>query len=193
MPLLTLIRHAQSIANAGAATSLPEAIPLSEEGHRQARELVEKIAPPPSLIVHSSYLRTKQTADPLIAKFPHVPVEVWALHEFTYIAPERVQNTTFTGRRPIVEAYWQRNDPFYIDGAGAESFAQFVERIDRCIDQARKSHHKHIIVFTHALVMKLIELRTYTTNISLQEVMSKALQMQRDAPVKNSQLISYHL
>lgn len=41
-----LIRHAQSAANAGLATTAPDSIPLTELGHTQAQILADQIVSP---------------------------------------------------------------------------------------------------------------------------------------------------
>ena len=70
-----LIRHAESMSNAGYATQDPASILLSERGRMQAVRLAESIAEAPDLIVVSPYIRTRLTAEPLCRKFPLVPVE----------------------------------------------------------------------------------------------------------------------
>jgi len=47
-------------------------------------------------------LRSQQTAAPLIARYPDVPVEQWPIQEFTYLSPEHCHNTTFSERKPLV-------------------------------------------------------------------------------------------
>ena len=58
---------------------------LTELGWRQAREVAASWTQVPSLLVTSAYLRTRQTAQPTLARFPHVPVEAWPIEEFTYL------------------------------------------------------------------------------------------------------------
>lgn len=102
-----LVRHGESAANAGAVTTDPASIPLTEAGRGQARSTAAAIMQRPNLIVVSSYLRTRQTTAPSIERFPDVPVETWPVQEFTYLSPGRCAGTTTAQRRPLVEAYWQ--------------------------------------------------------------------------------------
>ncbi|WP_241212739.1 MULTISPECIES: hypothetical protein [unclassified Sphingomonas] len=46
------------------------------------REVARAWTETPSLIVTSPYLRTRQTAQATIQRFPTVPVEVWPIEEF---------------------------------------------------------------------------------------------------------------
>lgn len=50
MKRLRLIRHAESAANAGLATTAPNSIPLTENGQLQARTLADSITSAPDLI-----------------------------------------------------------------------------------------------------------------------------------------------
>ena len=74
---INFFRHGESISNAGAATSDPASIPLTDCGRNQAEQIAQSYEARPTLIVVSSYQRTWQTAAPVIARFPEVPVEEW--------------------------------------------------------------------------------------------------------------------
>jgi len=80
------IRHGESTGNAGVPCHDLGAIELTELGQEQAREVAASWIEAPALIVTSPYTRTQQTAAPTIARFPGVPVEVWPIEEFTYLA-----------------------------------------------------------------------------------------------------------
>ena len=123
------IRHAQSRANAGLATSHPIEISLTEKGHDQARAIPDKVDSAPDLIVTSPFLRTLETAQPTLAKFPNAAHCEWPIQEFTFLSPERCRSTTTAERLPWVKEYWSRSDPDYNDGDGAESFRLFIERV----------------------------------------------------------------
>ena len=153
---LTLIRHAESEANAGYATSDPADISLTELGKRQAIELAQQFNEPPDLIIVTSYKRTQQTAQPLIEKFPLTPVEVWPLHEFTFLSPASCKNTTVQDRLPMVQQYWERCDPFFVHGEGAESFEQFSKRVAESMNVLTRLNKGDVLAFTHGQVMRLL-------------------------------------
>lgn len=147
------IRHAQSQANASADFraddfSVP-LVPLSELGFEQAKEVPGYFAEAPDLVVTSSYLRTKQTARHLIEKYPDVPQEEWNIREFTYLSLDRCFNTTFRERKPMKNEYWNRNDLYYNDGKGAESFADFMDRTDNAIKELINRKEQFIVLFSH--------------------------------------------
>lgn len=149
------VRHGESAANAGTATSDPALIPLTERGWEQARAVAATFDLAPTLIVTSPYERAADTAKPTIARFPGVPVEVWPVEEFTYLSPSRCSNTTAADRKPWVESYWTLADPEFVDGPGTESFASLVKR-------ARNTLHRlsamegEVLVFGHGQFMQVI-------------------------------------
>jgi len=124
------IRHGQSTGNAGVPCHDLASIELTELGWRQAREVARAWTETPSLIVTSPYLRTRQTAEATIQRFPAVPVEVWPIEEFTYLQPSRWNGTRSSERMPHLERYWTDADPAYCDGEGAESFGALLRRAE---------------------------------------------------------------
>jgi len=144
-----LIRHAESQANSGMRTSYPHGIKLTRVGFEQAKLFAEKLSNPPDLIITSPYIRTKQTAEPLIKKYKNVPHEEWEVQEFTYIPPYKCQNTTEFDRIPMAEEYWKRSDPLYCDGKTAESFSDFIKRSEDAINKLKIRQEKFITMFSH--------------------------------------------
>ena len=124
------IRHGQSTGNAGVPCHDLASIELTELGWRQAREVARAWTETPSLIVTSPYLRTRQTAEATIQRFPVVPVEVWPIEEFTYLQPSQWNGTRSSERMPHLERYWTDADPAYCDGEGAESFGALLRRAE---------------------------------------------------------------
>jgi broad specificity phosphatase PhoE len=149
-----LIRHAESEANFGLPTADPATITLTGRGHEQAEYLAHALPGPPALVVMSPFLRASQTAQPTIARFPDAPQEVWPVEEFTYLAQFRGRLTTTEERRQAVEAYWQRSDPFYQDGEGAESFAHFVQRVQQTLERLRTDEQGFVVVFSHEFFIR---------------------------------------
>ena len=84
-----LIRHAESVSNAGERTASHGGAELSSEGRRQAEALTARIGFCPDLIVVSPFVRTRQTAEPLRQKYPDVPVEEWPVQEFSFLDADR--------------------------------------------------------------------------------------------------------
>lgn len=156
MKTLWFIRHAESLSNAGFPTDTPHAIGLSEKGLAEAEALATQWRTDPDLIVVSRYSRTAYTAAPLCRLHPQVPVIELPVHELTFLAPARYIGTTETLRREPARQYWERCDPDYCDGEGAESFRTFCERIDAAVRTLRERPEQRIAVFCHAYVIKAI-------------------------------------
>ncbi len=156
MPTVRLIRHAESAANAGAATADPASIPLTARGHEQAQASGDAFVDVPDLIVCSPFLRVRQTAAPTVARFATVLVQTWPIEEFTYLSPDRCAHTTAEQRRPWVAALWQAADPLAIDGPGVESFAAFVGRVHIALDRLVTLPAASVAVFGHGQLMQAL-------------------------------------
>ena len=150
------IRHAESEANAGLPTADPGLIALTPKGHEQAEILAGIINVVPDLVVCSPYLRTQQTARPLLKKYPQVQKLVWPIHEFDFLSPKACINTTVDQRRPWVKSYWDACQPDYVHGEGAESFNSFQNRVISCIKLLEQRDEAFIMVFAHGHVMRVI-------------------------------------
>ena len=144
-----LIRHGESEANAGLPTESPVKTPLTALGHQQAERVALAFSQAPDLIVTSPYWRTEQTATPTRARFPDSPHQQWPVQEFTYLAPDRYAGSTIEHRRPHSDRYWQQNDPLFIDGIGAESFADLIERAQVAKAQIQSLEAEFTAIFSH--------------------------------------------
>lgn len=149
------IRHAESEANVGLASSDPALIPLTEKGYRQATKVSTLVPTVPALIVFSPYLRTQQTAQLTMQLYPQATCQEWNIQEFTFLARGPCRNTTASQRRPRVEEYWKRNDPLYVDGEGAESFAGFQNRVCQAYRRIEQIDRGLALIFGHGQFMRL--------------------------------------
>ncbi|WP_428566562.1 MAG: histidine phosphatase family protein [Solidesulfovibrio sp. DCME] len=172
MPIVRLIRHGQSASNAGETTVYPDTIPLTPLGHAQAALVASCFNRPPRRVVFSAFDRAVQTAQPLCERFPEVPVAVWPVQEFTYLAPSRYAGTTRRDRTAAVAAYWQRLDPRFRDGEGAESFVDFWDRVEAFLERLR-SVAGSTVVFSHGQFLRGIMLRVINGPLGAQEAMTR--------------------
>lgn len=149
--LVHCVRHGESEANAGAATSDPASIPLTETGRQQAQLVASRINQMPDHLVCSPFLRARQTAAPAQDRFS-LPVASWPIHEFTYLSPSRCAGTSAAERRTWVQAYWDTADPHLVDGHGAESFNAFIQRVRHALadfEQLRETGLRTVFAFGH--------------------------------------------
>jgi broad specificity phosphatase PhoE len=153
--MLWLVRHAESEANAGGVTSDYAAIPLTARGCAQAEQVARACPEPPARVVLSPYRRARQTAEPLLARFPDVAVVDAAVQEFTYLAAARCRDMDAASRQPLVDAYWARMDPAYCDGDGAESFTGLGARAAGFLAEAA-GWVGLTVVFTHEQFIRAV-------------------------------------
>lgn len=170
---ILLVRHGQSLANAGGVPPDHITNPLTELGHEQAREFAERFSSEPTLFLVSPFLRARQTSVPLVERFPAAPVEEWPVHEFHYLDPARHNGTSEEQQMPHIEEYWERCDPAYFDGVGAESFTAFLERTRDTIKRlSRLNTGGFVVVFTHGFVMQAFRLLSLFPDATDQHLMS---------------------
>ena len=120
------------MSNAGGPTMPHEAIPLTERGHRQARQLadalISEVGQPPAVLV-SGMTRAQQTAAPLCEHYDITPRVDQRLNEFSAIDPARIKGLDGPRRKPFIMAYWNDPDPDRRLGREADTFAEFQARV----------------------------------------------------------------
>jgi probable phosphoglycerate mutase len=156
MLTVRFIRHGESTSNAGADTEDSGSSPLTELGRGQACALRDGFHAAPDLIIASPFLRARQTAAPTQQRFPHIPVEIWPVQEFTLLAAERYAGTTVAERRPWALEYWQTADPLLAEGAGAETFAGLIERVRGMLTRLANLPANNVAVFSHSQFMRAV-------------------------------------
>ncbi|WP_020471662.1 histidine phosphatase family protein [Zavarzinella formosa] len=186
--MLWLFRHGESLSNAGEATSGYSTIPLTERGHSQAQAIVG-VCPQPARIVLSRYTRARQTAEPMLARFPDIPTEEADIHEFTYLEVGRFDNTSLAQRKPWVDSYWSKLDPEYCDGPEAETFVEFLTRGRDFLDRAA-SWSGDTVAFSHEQFIRVLLLLTMSGWIkSPAELMRRFYAMRMGLPIPNASLV----
>ena len=150
------VRHGESVGNAGERTRDPGSYSLTARGFAQAEAFATGMDRQPDLIVVSPYVRARATAEPTIARYPGVPVEEWPIQEITFLAPERCIDTTQVERRTMALDFWALGDPDFVDGPGAESFAQIVRRTQVAVDQLRTRPEPLTFLFCHAVFIRIL-------------------------------------
>ncbi|MCA9265215.1 MAG: histidine phosphatase family protein [Planctomycetales bacterium] len=144
-----LVRHGESESNAGLATRDAVTIPLTTTGHDQAALVAGHFQSAPRKIVVSHYTRAQQTAAPLIERFSQACVEQWPVHEFTYLPEEYYRGKTNADRKDHEDQYWERARPHECLGPGAESFAQFIDRLATVRARLLAESRGPVIIVSH--------------------------------------------
>ncbi len=173
-----IIRHGQSMANAGEVTTAPGSASLTDLGRRQAALVAEAIPERPGRIIVSPYIRTRQTAEPTLARFPDVVVEEWPLQEFTYLLPSKYDGTTLEQRRPMVDEYWDRLEPAYVEGGGTESFLDMLGRVEASCERLRRMQG-FTLLFSHGQIMRAFFMLLFESFLDYRQDPLRAMAMFR--------------
>lgn len=178
-------RHGESLSNAGGRTDDPALIPLTDVGHAQASALADGLEPAPDLLVISPFLRSSETAEPIRARFPVLTVETWPVQEFTYLSPVACIGTTWLDRKPLIDAYWARLDPDRIDGPGAESFRDLLDRASAFLRRLSAVTRSDIVVISHGQFMQATKLIIDQPGIEARDAMRLFVERQAASPFLN--------
>jgi broad specificity phosphatase PhoE len=134
--------------------------PLTEEGHRQARETgpaLRKRFGVPDYLYHSGYLRTVQTTDGILVGYPEEERALMRVRTnllirerdpgFTFNMTQAEAATTF----PWHQAYWDLFGSFMARPPGGESLADVLQRAYSFCDILFRDHaQQQIFIVTHA-------------------------------------------
>ena len=149
-----VIRHTESESNESVQSDNPQMVSLTSKGHAQAKHISNMFYKTPNLVITSNYLRTKLTAKPTLDKFSNLPQQEWPIHEFNYLKPFNNHHALSIKRHPKAKEYWKRSDPHYLDGDGAESFANMIHRVSETLTKLKALNEEFTAMFCHALFMK---------------------------------------
>lgn len=183
-----LIRHGESTINAGTWSNQPHAALLTAKGQQQAEQAAAQIHTRPDLIVVSPAQRAQDSAIPIIQRWHDLPVEIWPIQEFTYLMPAKCQNLTLEQRQVMITNYWQRCDPFFCDGEGAESFATFLARIEVFHAQLGRQHG-FIVVVGHGQFFRAYQLGLSQGFAATSAWMQQFREKETATPLANGEII----
>lgn len=187
------VRHGESTGNAGMPSFDLSKLELTSLGRDQAVSVAASWGRAPTLIALSPYLRTHLTAQPSIDRFPHVPVQVLPMEEFTYLEPSRWNGTSRTERLPYIESYWQTADPTYQDGPGAESFDALLGRVDRTLTWFQQLPADSLVyAFSHGQFMQAIRVSLLNPKWTSQQKMAHFWPFNGRHPVLNIERLEVH-
>lgn len=191
-----IVRHAESEANINGRTLSHGSIQLSQNGLHQAEALI-KILPKIDKVIISKYIRTHQTAKPIIDYYG-IEVEVDEnLHEFSYLSETKCANTTLDERKAWVDEYWDKLDIDYQDAKDAESFRALYHRVEAFADKLQQLFPKYLkqnlLVVSHGqfiqLLMMYVNQKCELTTALMQDFRHEL----KTKPIKNAQIFQYSL
>ncbi|EJD6059807.1 histidine phosphatase family protein [Acinetobacter baumannii] len=189
-----LIRHAESEANINGKTLSHASIALSENGHKQAQALCSKL-PMIDHVIVSQYLRTHQTANPLLEKY-NLTFEIDEhLHEFSYLSERKCANTNRDDRKDWVNAYWEKMDYQHKDADDAESFEDLYMRVQAFYEKLKALNEnyvqKNLAVFSHGQFLQLLMMQIQQPQPISKDLMQQFRYNLVDQPIRNTQIFTY--
>jgi broad specificity phosphatase PhoE len=161
MGAVIFVRHGQSEAQTGVPEETRGSSPLTDLGHVQARHLATTLSgrAKPLRLFSSRFLRAQDTASATSTAMIRarkeqrdICVERLAVEEFACLQHKR---TSADEHHERVTAYWERNDPGYVDGPDAESFLDLLVRVSVALGKLR-GEPNDVVVFSHAQFMKAV-------------------------------------
>jgi broad specificity phosphatase PhoE len=164
-------------------------VALTELGREQACAVARRVDRRPDLLIVSPFLRARATCEPIQARWPATRSETWPIQELTYLSPARCNGTTSATRRPMVDAYWRRCDPHYVDGSDSESFSAFSNRL--------RDFHQRLLALDCAYVIAVGHgqfFRAYTMCLTdgftvTPEWMARYRKVEMGKPIANCEII----
>ena len=189
-----LVRHAESEANINGKTLSHASIALSEHGHKQAQDLCSKL-PRIDHVIVSQYLRTQQTAAPILEKY-NLTFEVDEhLHEFSYLSERKCANTNLNDRKAWVNAYWEKMDCQHRDADDAESFEDLYLRVQAFHEKLKalavNYAEKNLAVFSHGQFLQLLIMHIQQPRPLTKELMQQFRSDLVRQPIKNTEVFTY--
>ncbi|AGQ06179.1 TPA: histidine phosphatase family protein [Acinetobacter baumannii] len=189
-----LIRHAESEANINGKTLSHASIALSKHGHKQAQALCSKL-PEIDHVIVSQYLRTHQTAAPLLEKY-NLSFEVDEhLHEFSYLSERKCANTNMDDRKAWVNAYWEKMDYQHKDADDAESFEDLYMRVQAFHEKLKVLNEnyvqKNLAVFSHGQFLQLLMMQIQQPQPISKDLMQQFRYNLVYQPIRNTQVFTY--
>ncbi len=195
MKKIYIVRHGQSHTNAGGKAMPNAEIPLTELGQQQAVSVADWLLQATNKnicsIGVSKYLRTQQTAQPLVEKTALTPTIIEGLQEFNYLCFETIKGKTVEERMQIAERYWLKQAPDFIDGGDdtqAENFAMFVQRTQKVLTQLQRLEDGIHVLYSHGLWISMLIWIILAQPTDNNEAMQKFRQFELSIRAKNCEV-----
>lgn len=191
-----LVRHGESESNAGGISQPNPEIVLSEQGHRQSKIIAEylyqSLGKKIAAVYTSNYIRTLQTAQPLLEQSNLSAQTLNDLHEFNYLDFTDIANLNGKARQPIRERYWQHATPQTQLSADTESFIQFTQRVDNTLlfikEQIKIGTYdkqKTAVFYTHGIWLGMLAWRLLGNGVEQIAQMRRFRQFEQSLAINN--------
>lgn len=150
---LYLVRHGQTYNNIEGLTYEYDS-DLTDLGVKQAVEISNFFNENIQLIVHSGMKRTIKTACFTKKRFPNAGILEWDVREFDYLGEKKTIITNRENRKYDKDTFWKLANSHYKFNEVAESFNEFLRRIESFVHEVINCDIDTMVVFTHKYFLK---------------------------------------
>lgn len=192
MKKIYLVRHGQSQSNVGGKLTTNKGVELTDVGHEQAQTvcqwLIENVGTDIISIGVSKFIRTQQTAKPLVEATHIQPTVIDGLEEFNYLSFDNVRDLPLTERLEISDNFWLNHDIQDAHGADSESFASFYARVQQVRAYFETLESGTHIVYTHGLWISMLIWQLLAQPAPNQTQMQKFRQFEMSIRARNCEV-----
>lgn len=192
MKKIYLVRHGQSESNVGGQLTTNKTIELTDLGHQQAQAVcqwvLDHIGTDIASIGVSKFIRTQQTAKPLVAATHIQPNVIEGLEEFNYLSFDAVRDLPLDERIAISDNFWLKNDLQDAHGNDSESFANFYTRVEQVFAYFKTLESGNHIVYTHGLWISMLIWQLLSQPASSQMHIQKFRQFEMSIRARNCEV-----
>ncbi|MGC8873307.1 MAG: histidine phosphatase family protein [Chloroflexia bacterium] len=152
---LWLVRHGDAVHHHTSQLPWPE-VPLSEEGHRQARALAARFRQVEELagVFSSPHRRARETAQPIAEVLRLSVVLDEALREMDFGAAGGLTIEEFRDRWPDLYPVWEDRSRIDFRWPGGESRVEFAERAVRAVETLALAYAgQRIVIVAHTGIL----------------------------------------
>ena len=169
-----MIRHAESEVNVDIPVLSYGKAMLTSIGREQASHLARNWPRIPCASLTSPFKAAVETIEILgLGRKAEIIVDD-RLREFSYLDPEFADKTSRSVRRERSVAFWRRCDPYYRDGDGGETFAEFASRVRAAIGVDSPSDQGQVVTaVTHGMVIAVAMVIAAGPCLTLEETMRR--------------------
>ena len=150
---LYLVRHGQTYNNIEGLTYEYDS-GLTDLGVKHSVEISNFFNENIQLIIHSGMKRTIKTACFTKKRFPDAKILEWNVGEFDYLGEKDSMIINRERRKYDKDIFWKLADSYYKFNKQAESFDDFLGRIESFVHEVINCDTDTIVVFTHKYFLK---------------------------------------
>lgn len=179
-----IIRHGESNSNAGEISRSEHDVHLTHNGRNQAAWLGEHFPFTPSKLFISELPRSRETAEPLAARFNLTPEVRPELNEFSPLGLSVLEGMNGRQRAEAYEHYWATSTPQAQIGDDGETFEALTSRITYFLGHL-DDYPTESVVIGHSIWIKVLAWKLLGFSTAIQADMPPLRRFQHAFPTPN--------